>query len=318
MKRACLFLCAVVSVCSNLWSEASVPQQLYQAVQLEHQGQFHKAVEIILPVIDSTLLEQGERGRAWILLGVAYQELGEYMQAESAYEHAIQIFSPDQKYEEDYAAALDNFSDLYRNMGKVQSAVTLDKKALSIYEKLNLHAAAARLYVNLAGLELRENHRRKAKPYLSQAVEEAKLDSHLDEDFFAGLSSMQAWSASLNGEREAAISGYKRSLELWQRKYGEEHMLTGWGYMLLGNAFARAGQDSVALDDMRKGMDILERTAGRNSLKYFSAEITYSRLLDHMGNHAEAVRLKSSAKKELTKFYKNQCMDCRVSAIVLD
>lgn len=314
MKCVCLLLCIAASACSNLLGEINVHHQLYQAGQLDQQGQFHQAIELLSPIVDSDLLEQGERGRAWVLLGFAYLELGEYMQAESAYEHSIQILSHHPEYEEDYATALDNFAQLYRNLGKQEVAMRLEKKALAINKKLNRHASVARVCLNLTGIELREKHRHKAEMYLSQAMEEAKIDGKSKDDFLASVFSMQAWLAELNKDKDTAISKYQQALTLWQREHGEEHVLTGLGYILLGNALARAGQETAALEDMRKGLDIIDHTLGPTNPRYLAVEIVYSRFLDHMGEHAEASRLKDAAESELARLYRMQCVDCQISA----
>lgn len=312
MRCACLLLCVVFG-CTTSWGQESVHQQLYRVAQLEQQGQYSKVVESIPPLIGSNLLDQGEVGRAWVMLGFAYEENRDFMQAESSYEHAIQIFSHDSKYEEDYATTLDNFADFYRDIGDLKLATTIEKKALAIYRKLNNHASAARACVNLAGISLRENHRRQAQDYLSQAMQEAKLGGKLEDDFLASFSSMRGWLAELHGDKEVTVSEYQQALDLWRRKYGEEHMMTGWGYMLLGNAYARAGKESIGLEMMRKGLDILEHTLGNSSSKYLAGEIAYARALDHAGEHDEAHRLKKTAEQELARLSQNQCLNCRVS-----
>ncbi len=317
MKCVCLFLYVALSGSSVLWSQENVHQQLYQTALLEQQGQFGKVIEIAPRLIGSNLLDQGEVGRAWTILGFAYQEQGDFMQAESAYEHAIQKLSGDPKYEADYATALDNFADFYRDSGNLKLATTTGKKALAIYEKLNLHDAVARSCVNMAGLDLNQNHRHEAQAYLARAVQEAKLDSHLDDDFFASMSSAQAWFFTLSGDKRAAVSAYERAVELWRRQHGEENNLTGWGYLLLGNAYAHSGQEGIGLETMHKGLEILGRTLGTENPRYLAGEIAYSHLLEHTGAREEAARLKNTAEQALARLHQSQCLDCRISVATL-
>ena len=94
-------------------------------------------------------------------------------------------------------------------------------------------------------------------------------------------------------------------------------MLTGWGYMLLGKSYAQAGQNAVAMEEMRKGLRILEQSTGTNSVKFLAAEIAYSRVLDRSGAHTEATRLKDSAVQGLAKLNRDACPRCSVSVAAL-
>lgn len=315
MRTAYLLLFFVSSACSMLWGQTDVQQQLHDAARLVQQGEFNKVIEMLPKLIDSTRLNAGETGQAWMILAFAHQERGDFMLSETAYEHSLALLSNEPRYAESYAAALDNFSDLYRTMNKLETAKELQKRAIDTYERLHSHAALAKSYSNLAGLELSQKHRRDVSKYLSRSLQEAKLAGGLDDDFSASISSNQAWLAELSGDKQGAISGYERALDLWRHQHGEEHMLTGWGYMVLGKAYAEAGKNDLGLDDMRKGLDILGRTAGQSNPKYLAGEIAYSRVLDHAGNHSDAVRIKKSAEQELASLYGRQCIDCRVSAM---
>ena len=175
----------------------------------------------------------------------------------------------------------------------------------------------ARSCVTLAGLEINQGHRCKGSEYLQQAVQEAKLAIGLDQDFYAQISSTRGCLALLGGDTAAAISVYTHAVELWATAHGENHMLTGWGYMLLGKSYARAGQNAVVLEEMRKGLRILERSTGTNSVKYLAAEIVYSEVLDRSGAHIQAIRLKNTAEQALKRLYQDACIPCSISIAAL-
>lgn len=235
------------------------------------------------------------------------------MQARRAYERALPLLLDHQAPSAEFAAALESLADLYQDMGNVTLAIGMDRKALAIYERTQLRGAVARSCANLAGLELSEGHRKDGSKYLTRAIEEAKSAKDLDEDFFAAVSSTQAWLARLGGDTAAEVTGYQRAVDLWAQKHGDEHMLTGWGYMLLGAAQLRDGNDSVALNDMRRGLGILSRTVGSASPKYIVGELAYSRALDATGSHEEAARLKHEAEGALADLNHEQCVNCSIS-----
>jgi tetratricopeptide (TPR) repeat protein len=268
-------------------------------------------------LIELKALNEREAGRAQLILGIAYHQQGEWKLAQSAYEKALHILPGQQAYAADRAAVLDNFAQLYLEMGYPDIAMRMEGNVLSAYEALDDHANVARSCITLAGLEINEGHHRKGKEYLQRTLREAKLASGLDEDFFAQVSSTQGWLALLGGDAAAAISDYTHAVELWAAAHGENHMLTGWGYMLLGKSYARAGQNAVAMDEMRKGLRILEQSTGTNSVKYLAAEIAYSEVLDRSGAHTEAARLKDSAEQGFAKLNRDACQRCSISVVAL-
>nr|WP_130424909.1 tetratricopeptide repeat protein [Edaphobacter modestus] len=155
------------------------------------------------------------------------------------------------------------------------------------------------------------------KEYLSRALQEAGLASGLDQDFYATVWSAQGWLSLLNKDTTTAISAYAHAIELWRAANGEQHMLTGWGYMLLGKSYAQAGQNDKALEQMRKGLNILDQAVGSSDPKYLAAQISYSQVLDQSGEHDEAVRVKNSAQQALKRLSRDACADCTVSAFAL-
>ena len=114
--------------------------------------------------------------------------------------------------------------------------------------------------------------------------------------FYAAVSSAQGWLALLNKDTATAIAAYAHAVELWNDAHGEQHVLTGWGYMLLGKSYAQAGQNDKALEQMRKGLNILNQVIGPSDPKYLAAQISYSQVLDQSGEHDEAVRVRNSAR----------------------
>jgi tetratricopeptide (TPR) repeat protein len=294
-----------------------VDQQLNQLSGLEQKGRYAEVVQPVSLLIESNTLNARETGRAQLILGMAYHQQGEWKLAQNAYERALQILSGHKEYAADRAAVLDNFAQLYLEMGSPDTTMRMEGNVLRAYEGLSDHANVARSCITLAGLEINEGHRREGKDYLKRALREAKVATGLDEDFFAQVSSTQGWLAFLGGDTAAAISEYKHAVELWAAAHGEDHMLTGWGYMLLGKSYAQAGQNVVAMEEMRTGLRILEQSTGTYSVKYLAAEIAYSEVLDRSGAHTEAARLRDSAVQGLAKLNRDACPRCPVSVVAL-
>ena len=313
MRYILIFVFMICAVSSALQAQQSPEQQLQQISAIEQVGRFNEVPAAISQLTQSKTLSQDQLGRANLMLGIANQQRGAFRLAQSEFEQAAQILSRDQAHQGDYAAALDNLARIYLERGQSDVAFSMEQKILAIYESLGDHGATARSYATLAGMELNQGQPRKGKEYLSLALKEAKLASDLDGDFAATISSTQAWLAQIDGDTAAAISGYERAVSLWTKQHGERHMLTGWGYMLLGRSYAQGGQAKLGLETMHKGLGILNQTIGQKNPKYFAAEIVYSQALDKSGAHKKAAYLQELAEKGLADFNGNKCTNCDMS-----
>ena len=310
-----LFITGIVS--STLWSQEDIHHQLYQALLLEQQGQFEKVILKVPPLIASNAFSQFEYGRAWTLLGYAYKEQGRFPEAQNAYEHSLRILEGDTEHIADYANTLDYFARFYRAIGQQQTAMQMWSKAARIDEQRNNHSGLARIYISLAGLAIEQHHVNDARKSLARAIVESKLTNEMTSDDDATLSVTEAWIASTNGKHAEAVLGYREALKLWKRGHGEEHPLTGWGYLLLGQAYTANNQLQDAIVSMQQGLTILSKTVGVENPKYLTGEVLYSQALDRSGQHVEASQLRAKAEGALETLLTHQCINCSVSTASL-
>jgi tetratricopeptide (TPR) repeat protein len=318
MMRIYLFLLMAGIASSTLWGQENAREELDRAFQLDWRGQFAQVIAVAKPLTTATTLTPADRGRDWMLLGHAYQEEGKFQDAETAYEQSLHLLENHGPNAAAYAATLSTFATLYRDMGKLEAAMRMEASALSLYEREVNHAGTAIACSCLADLALRRKLIHKARSYLTRALHEANLArGRLDDDCFASLSSTQAWLAELDHNPTAAISGYQHALALREHLHGEHHPSIGLGLMRLGKAYAEAGDIASALENMRKGLDILGQTEGLHSASYASAEMAYVQVLDASGAHSEARELKNKAAETLNNLYHHQCVQCRVSVAAL-
>lgn len=314
MRRIGFLLCIAVTLTPAIWGQGTAQEQLQQGYLFVQKGQFDSAIRTLEPMSDSAALSPLEKGRAFILLGYADRETGQFQRSEHAYEQALQLLAGDSRYVSEYANALDCFAGLYRSTGRGEEASSMWARALDIYKQGNNHRSAARIYANLAGLAMEQKHRKAAKEALASAIAESKTASNLTDDDFALISEVQAWIASAEGDKQAAIAGYQHVVDLRKQSHGEYFPLTGWSYLILGREYAIMGNAEQALANTHKGLDILERTEGRQTPRYLAGEILYSQALDLAGSHEDAARLRGSAQQSLKDLNQGQCLGCTVSA----
>ena len=297
-----------------LLAQTTSEKRLIKPFALVKEGKPAPAVIEVRALLDSNSLDALGSGKAWNILGLAYENLGEFTLSQHAYEESLRILESLPDNIQDYAMALDDFGALYVATGQFELAEKLRVKALGLYEKIGDHGGITRSSGDLAGTAFSQNQLTRGSKYLERAVKEARLATDLDDDDRVAIASLQGWKAQLDGDFATSALRYQQALNLSRRFHGEEHPFTGWDYLLLGTAHAETGELTTALGEMRQGIAILEHTLSKQNPRYLVAEIAYSRVLDATGSHAEATRIKATAESLLKDTYQRQCAGCTVSA----
>jgi tetratricopeptide (TPR) repeat protein len=313
MKPIEKVLLTVVLAGAQVWAQANPQELLHEAYVFEKQGQFDKAAAIAKDLADSGRVSGAELGRAWNVLGVVYTQQGKLLEAQDAFERALQLLGQEPQFVTDYAAALQNYGELYNDSGETAVAGKMWRKALDLLQRSGDHAGIARSLTYLAGLALAQNQVANGRKYLQHTAEEMKLTHDLSDDDMAFIYETQAWLARAGGHSSAAVAGYQRALELSKRIFGEGHWKTGWDYMLRGRAYAQSGNIEKALVDMRDGLGIMEQALGRKNPRYFVAQIAYAAVLDQAGLREQAAQLRAGVEQAQKDFYRSQCVGCTIN-----
>ena len=300
-------------LCMPTFGQINQHTVLHDALVLENRGSFETAAKVAKAAIDSRQLSGNELGRGYIILAVACRGAGDLTDAQVAFENALQVLKDDREHSEDYASALENYAGLYSELGQLEVAAPMWRKALRVRQGIGDHMGSALSLTHLAELALVRNRVREAQRYLQKASNEAKASPDLIDDDRAFLLETQGWLAVAEHRAPAAVADYEHALELVERSRGEQHWLVGWEHMLLGKAYAESGNPSSALTNMRSGLTILDHALGQKNPKYFAAELAYSRVLDQVGSHTEAARMREAAEKAKKGYYAGQCAGCTIN-----
>lgn len=307
--------CAVVLFSGlPLIAQGTPGERLTDAYRLEKEGRPAPAIAEVKTLLDTKALDPAGVGKAWDILGLAFEDQGDFSQSRHAFEQSIQAYEGLGNVTSDYAMTLDDFGELYVADGQPELAPRMMERALSLYEAVQNHAGAARASSDLAGALFSQQKFREGRKNLDRALKEARLTNELDDDDWATLASLQGWLAQRDGDLRASVSKYQQSLDLLRKYHGEEHVSTGWVYVLLGEAHAEAGDLTGSLAEMDKGLAILGRTLNNQDPRFLSAEIAYSGVLNKAGRRSEAASLKASAERQLRLSHDSQCVHCTISA----
>lgn len=302
-----------------LFGQDTPGQKLTEAYRLEREGKAGQAIAQLESLLnskslDSKSLDPAGIGKAWDVLGLAFEDRGDFSASRRAFEQSIQAYESTPNVTIDYAMALDDFGELCVTTGQPALAVKMMERALHNFEAAQDHAGTARAFRDLAGAMFSQNKMRQGRQNLDRAVKESLLTDDLSEDDLANLASLQGWLAQCDGDLRASVSKYQQSLDILRKYHGEGHASTGWGYVLLGQVRAQTGDLSASLTEMVKGLAILGRTLNDQDPRYLSAEIAYSHVLDMAGKRSEAQSVRANAEAQLKAFRNSQCIDCAVSA----
>ena len=297
---------------ASLQPEAA-EQRLAEAFRLEREGKASLAIAQLTSLLDSKSLGLAGIGKAWDLLGLAFEDQGAFSASRHAFEQSIQAYQglPNTS---DYAMALDDFGELYVLTGHLDLAVRMMERALHVYEAVEDHAGVARASSFLAGALFSQKKIREGTKNLNRALKELHLANEHDDDDLATLSSLQGWLAQRQGDVPASVSNYQQSLDLLRKNHGEESTFTGWAYVLLGQARSDTGDLSRSLTEMDKGRAILGRTLNNQDPRLLAAELAYARVLDRAGRRSDAVSIRSNAEGQWKTFQNTQCIHCTISA----
>src|SRR5260370_15101361 len=258
-----------------LFAQTTPAQRLTHAFALEKEGKPAPVLAELHTLLDSTSLDALGSGKAWHILGLAYEDLGAFALSQHACEESLRILEGLPDNIQDYAMALDDFGALYVATGQFEVAEKLRTKALGLYERVEDHGGIARSSGDLAGIAFSQKKVARGSKYLERAVKEARLANNLDDDDRIAITSLQGWKAQLDGDVAMSAVRYRQALDLSRRFHGEEHPFTGWDYLLLGEAHAEAGELTTALGEMKQGLAVLERTLRHEDPRPPAAALAY-------------------------------------------
>ena len=303
-----LFLLLGVQPMLMLGSQTAPQQSLTEIAALEKNAQPAAAVTAVEDFLRSPGLSANDQGKAWNIMGLAYDDEGNIAACERSYEEALRYLQGDS----DRAAVFDDLGEVYHQTGQQERSEKLRQKALDLYRKAGDHEGMAVAYNNLAAVAFARHRLSKGQSYLKQAFAESKLAPGLSSDNMAGILSFQAYLDGTRGELNVAIVGYEHALALWSQTHSPDHPYVGWGEVLLATAHDRAGHTQKALMEAHEGLSILRRSPGPQSRRYIDAELAYARILDHAGAREEAMRMQSEAESSARRYVTEQCAGCTI------
>jgi tetratricopeptide (TPR) repeat protein len=292
------------------------PAQLLQAQKMSDRGEFSQVIKILEPLVRSGpgALDDLNRGRAWNMLGPAYEASGNYDAGRRSYEAAIELLRRLPDAGSVYASALNNLGSVEIYMGQFHAAETAFRKARGLYAKSDDHAGLVEVATNLSILALDRKKTRAARAFMLDAFAEAERAKGLSDSDRAEMYSIKGVVAARDRDFDAAVLDYGQSIDFWIRARGPKCYLVGLQYALRADAFRELGDYSKAENDISAALVLLAQTVGRNNVIYAITELIDARLLRAIGEKPEAAQTETEAKALLKTMGRQQCDNCSISS----
>jgi len=186
-----------------------------------------------------------------------------------------------------------------------------------MFESENDHAGAAMIWNNLATIAADQHSRHDAQKYMARSLAESQLAHDMSPGELAGLATTQGRIAELDSDPRAAIYDYQHALDLWKQTNKDQQQREAWLHVLLGEAYLQAGDLANARESTSRGLAMLEATSGRQTVRYLSAELIYSKVLDASGAHDEASTLRKAAQAGMSTGTDRQRAQSQISVSAL-
>jgi len=309
-------LAVAAGIVSYLCAQQSKLDVLTRAADLNAEGKFRAAFELVQPLLDSDSqkVDNVIAGVAWNIRGLALQNLGSLDEARRSYESAIKILRaiPDQKIQ--YANALDNLGSLEADNGQLKESKVLRIRAKDLYDSAGDHAGVARTASSLAVVDLALGNRREARHYLADAFHEEAQVATPDPRNLAWMFGAECLLDEADKNFQAGLDRINRVIDLWTQHYGSNYYLLASAYFIRGRLHHVLGDDLRAEEDLRHSLMLLSNNDEGDSKMYFLVEITYASVLKNSGKKDDASRMESDARAALERLHRQQCGECTISA----
>jgi len=306
----------LISFAAALRGQQTITSLLAQASQWHDEGHPQAAISILEPILrnPSEELSGVQLGVAWNMLGSAYQGAEDYSQARRCYETSMHILREIPNARDEYASVLSNMGTLQITVGDISTAKTVINKSKGLYEQENDHGGLSAIANVLAMFDLTQKDARGARREIEEAFRQAELAKNLKDSDYASMYIVKGSVLDAQGDTQAAIAAFEKSIELWSRKNESNAYIIGAAYALRGSALDKLGDSSHAISDIKMALSLFEQTSGRNSTAYFKTEIRYARVLKHAGFKQEAGQIDKDAQNGIAALSRQQCNGCTISA----
>jgi tetratricopeptide (TPR) repeat protein len=240
--------------------------------------------------LESSHAANVELSNGYERLGVLYEDGAQWERSEVALRRAIILLRSTSVRNEALAAAISQLGSVHLLMGKLREGEKDNQEALKIRQDLGNELQIARTWNDLAASFLAQNKFEKAREFAQRALDEFaadKLANPLDT-----MSARFAIARALCSTKQcpAAIPLLKIALDEAKTVLGANDLPVGLGYFLLGYAYWKSGEMSLAGENMEHGTALMSTRLGWGHPVYLRTLGCYALYL-HESHNIEAANV---------------------------
>jgi len=245
-------------------------QQLMHRIALEEEALRQK---------ESAHVANVELSRAYEQLGLSYESAAAFERSEAALKHAVSLLGHLSEPSEDLAGALSLLGNLHIMMGKLRDTEKEELEALKLRQDLGDPLLVARSWNDLAVLYLKKQKFEKAIDFARRA--EAEFVANGKADALDRISVRLALAEALCSLKDCAstIPMLKATLQETTATMPQEELPIGFSNFLLGYAYWKSGEMSLAGEYLERGTRLMSVRLGWGHPAYLNALKHYANFL---------------------------------------
>lgn len=218
-----------------------------------------------------------ELSKAYEQLGLLYEDAAAWERSEAALRHAISLLGPERN--EDLAVALSDLGNLHILMGKMRETEKEELEALKVRQDLGDPLQIARSWNDLAVLNLQKQKFEKSIDFARRA--EAEFVRNEKASALDRITVRLALGEALCSLKDcaSAIPMLKATLEEATATLRREELPVGFSTFLLGYAYWKSGEMSLAGEYLERGTTLMSVRLGWGHPAYLKALAHYAQYL---------------------------------------
>ena len=220
-----------------------------------------------------------ELSKAYEQLGLTYQSAAAWERSEAALERAVSLLEQPLQASEDLGSALSDLGNLHIIMGKLRESEKEEFEALKVRQDLGDPLFVARSWNDLAVLYLKKEKFEKTVDFARRA--EAEFVRNRKATALDRISVRLALAEALCSLKDCAstIPMLKATLEEANATLRPEDLPTGFSAFLLGYAYWKSGETSLAGEYLERGTTLMSMRLGWGHPAYLRALGHYAQFL---------------------------------------
>ena len=253
-----------------------------------------------------------EVGYLWSRLGDDYSRAGEFGNAESAFNRAVESFSMDPGNRDLYAEALDELGALYRIYGRIPEALNCRRKALALREKLGDPLQLALSQSHLAELTLISKKYKDAFTGADRAYRQMSGMENAGKGDLLSALLVRTYAKCRLRRRAECLSDAQQALTLSRSAFAQDSIPVGAALMALSSAQLDNGMTLEAEDSARSAWGMLNRGLASDDPRVIFAMSQDRDCLLALHRKEEAQRIDAQV-SAINRLPGQPCVSCTVS-----